>query len=302
MLRKWRGKVEPIIDPSDLGIDPEPSISRGHNVFNRAAHARPVEQMIVISERINGLFRSVGRAIDDRDENFVQALALRQVEAGATVLDVNTGPGRDDAVEAMRWLVHTVQEVTDVQLCIDSPDVMTVVGGMEVCDRSPIINSTTAEAERMAQLFPLCQEHDAEIICLAMDERGIPNDAESRTGMAMVMVTTAMEHGIMPDRLLIDPLVLPVRAAQDQSMKVVDAVRMLRMLDDPPLRTVVGLSNVSNGAKMRGVLNRTYLAMLMGAGLSAAICDPEDQELMDVLKAGQVLRNERLYADDFLRA
>ena len=118
----------------------------------------------------------------------------------------------------------------------------------------------------------------------------------------MLMMTTAMEFEVMPERILLDPLVLPVSAAQDQGHKVIEALRLFQMLNDPAPRTVVGLSNVSNGARDRGLLNRTYLAMLMGAGLSAAILDPEDRELMETVKSGQVLLDQKLYCDDYLRA
>jgi 5-methyltetrahydrofolate corrinoid/iron sulfur protein methyltransferase len=154
----------------------------------------------------------------------------------------------------------------------------------------------------MDVFLPLCREYGADIICLTMDEKGIPNDSESRAELAMLMITTAMEHEIMPDRLLLDPLVLPTRAAQDQGMKVIKAIQMFQSLNDPPIRTVVGLSNVSNGVKDRPLVNRTYLAMLLGAGLSAAILDPEDAALMETIKTAQVLRNEKLYCDDYLRA
>ena len=153
----------------------------------------------------------------------------------------------------------------------------------------------------MSSLFPLAAKYDAEIICLTMDERGVPNDAESRAEMAMLMMTTAMEHGITSDRIYLDPLVLPVSAAQDQAQKVIDAIRMFRMLDDPAPKTVVGLSNISNGASGRPLINRTFFAMLAGAGLSAAIMDPEDSELMDVLKTADVLLNRKLYCSDYLR-
>jgi len=135
-----------------------------------------------------------------------------------------------------------------------------------------------------------------------MDERGVPNDAESRAEMAMLMITTAMEHEIMPERLLLDPLILPTKAAQDQGKKVIEALRLFQTLTDPAPRTVVGLSNVSNGTKDRSLVNRTYLAMLMGAGLSAVICDPEDEDLMKTVKAGQILLDQKLYCDDFWRA
>jgi 5-methyltetrahydrofolate corrinoid/iron sulfur protein methyltransferase len=258
--------------------------------------------MLVISERVNGLFGAVGKAIDRRDGKWIQGHALHQLECGATVLDVNTGPGREDGPAAMDWLVRTIQDATDATLCIDTPGLKTMTAGLKAAKNPVIMNSTTAERKRMEALFPLCREHGAEIICLTMDEKGIPNDAETRTELAMTMVTVAMEHEIMPDRLLLDPLVLPIKAAQDQGMKVVKAIGMFQALNEPPIRTVVGLSNVSNGCKDRPLVNRTYLAMLLGAGLSAAILDPEDQLLMETVKTGQVLRNEKLYCDDFLRA
>ncbi|MCJ7516337.1 MAG: dihydropteroate synthase [Methanomassiliicoccales archaeon] len=258
--------------------------------------------MIIISERINGLFASVARAIDRRDAKFIQDIALRQVDFGAQVLDINTGPGREDAPAVMEWLVKTVQDVTELPLSLDTPGVKTMESGLKACKNKVIMNSTTAEQKKMERFFPLCKENDAEIICLAMDERGVPNDAESRAEMAMLMITTAMEYDILPERLYLDPLILPVGAAQDQGKKVIQALQLFKTLNDPPPRTVVGLSNVSNLTKERSLLNRTYLAMLMGAGLTAAICDPEDEELMKIFKAGQVLLNEKLYCDAFLRA
>jgi 5-methyltetrahydrofolate corrinoid/iron sulfur protein methyltransferase len=258
--------------------------------------------MIIISERINGLFASVARAIDKRDSKFIQDLAVRQVECGAQMLDVNTGPGREDAPAVMEWLVRTIQEVTDLPLSLDTPGTKTMEAGLKACKNKVVMNSTTAERKRMERFFSLCKEHGAEIICLAMDERGIPNDAQSRAEMGMLMMTTAMEYDIMPDRLYLDPLILPVGAAQDQPKRVIQALQLFQNLNDPPPRTVVGLSNVSNQTKERGLLNRTFLAMLMGTGLTAAICDPEDEELMKIIKAGQVLLNEKLYCDDFLRA
>jgi len=258
--------------------------------------------MYIISEKINGLFTSVSKAIDRRDAKWVQEHALRQLDCGAQALDINTGPGRDDGPAAMEWLVRTVQEVTSVPLCIDSPGIKTLSAGITAAKNKVIINSTTAERAKMDKLFPLAREHGSEVVCLCMDERGVPNSAEARAEMAMLMITTAMEHEIMPDRLLLDPLVLPTKAAQDQGAKVIEAVRMFQTLNEPPPRTVVGLSNVSNGTKDRPLVNRTYMAMLMGAGLSAAILDPEDKELMDTIKAAQVLLNQKLYADDFLRA
>ena len=258
--------------------------------------------MFIISERINGQFISVGKAIDNRDSTFIQELTLKQVESGAQALDINVGPGRDNGPEDMAWLVKTVQEVTEIPLCIDAFGPKTMEAGVKACNNPVIMNTTNADPARMEKYFPLCREYNAEIICLCMDEKGIPNSADARAEMAMLMMATAMEYEIMPDRLFLDPLVMPVGAAQDQGAKVIQAVSMFQSLNEPAPRTVVGLSNVSNGAKNRSLLNTTYLAMLMGAGLSSAIMDPEDQELMAALKAGEILLNRSLYCDDFLRA
>lgn len=259
--------------------------------------------MFVISERINGLFKSVGKAIDGRDAKAIQEMVKRQVACGANALDINIGPGRGaEGPETMKWLVETVQAVTDLTLCIDSPKTDVIEAGLSVCKNHTIINSTTAEAEKMKAVFPLAAKYGSDVICLTMDERGIPNDADSRSEMAMLMMTTAMEYGIPPEKILLDPLVLPTSAAQDQGKKVVDALKMFQVLNDPAPRTVVGLSNISNGTNDRPLINRTFLAMLAGAGLSAAIMDPEDKELMDVAKTTEILLNEKLYCSDYLRA
>jgi 5-methyltetrahydrofolate corrinoid/iron sulfur protein methyltransferase len=250
---------------------------------------------------MNGLFKSVGRAIDARDNKALQDLALEQVKLGANMLDVNTGPGRDDPVGDLTWMVETIQEVTDTPLCIDTPKPEAMEAGLKAAKGKVLINSTTAEAAKMDVLFPLAAKYNAEIIALTLDEKGIPNDAASRGEMALIMITKAMEHGIPTDNIYLDPLILPVGAAQDQGNKVLEALDMFKTLCDPAPKTVVGLSNISNNTKQRPLLNRTYLIMLMAHGLDAAIMDPEDSELMNAVKTSEILLNKKLYADDFLK-
>lgn len=257
--------------------------------------------MLIISERLNGVFKSIGKAIDARDKKTLQDLALEQVKLGATMLDVNTGPGRDDPAGDLVWMIETIQEVTDTPLCIDTPNPTAMEAGLETVKGKVLINSTTAEAAKMDKLFPLAAKYNADIISLTLDEKGIPNDASSRGEMALIMITKAMEHGVPTENIYLDPLVLPVGAAQDQGPKVLEALDMFKTLCDPPPKSVVGLSNVSNNTKQRPLLNRTYLIMLMAHGLDAAICDPFDKELMDAIKTSEILLNKKLYADDFLK-
>jgi len=257
--------------------------------------------LIVIGERINGQFPQVSKAIDARDSKYIQSLAVEQTNAGAHVLDVNTGPGREDGPAAMEWLVKTIQDIVHVRLSIDSPGLKVQQAGLSSCQLEPIINSTTAEQKRMEKFFPLAKEFNAEIICLTIDEKGIPNSAEARAEIAMALMANAMEHGVNPERLYLDPVVLPISAAQDQCPILCDAITALRALNTPPPKTAVGLSNISSGSEERSLLNRTYLAMLLGRGLDAAIVDPNDIELMKVVKASEVLLNQRLYAHSFLK-
>lgn len=257
--------------------------------------------MIVISERVNGLFKSVEKAIENRDEEFIRQLAKEQVEAGADIIDINTGPGQDNPSEVMRWLVETVQKEVNVPLSIDTPDMIAMEAGLKAVKGKAMINSATAEEEKMNTLFPLAKKYNADIICLTM-EKGIPNDANTRAELAMVMLAKAMEYEIPIENIYLDPLVLPVGAAQDQGPKVLEALDLFRTLHDPAPKTVVGLSNISNLTKNRPILNRTYLVMLMAHGLTAAIMDPTDRELMSALKTAEVLLNKRLYADGYLKA
>ena len=257
--------------------------------------------MLIISERLNGLFKSVGKALDERDKKALQDLTLEQVKLGASMLDVNTGPGRDDTAADVTWMLETIQEVTDTPICIDTPDPNAMEAGLKAIKGKVMINSTTAEANKMDKLFPLAAQYNADIISLTLDEKGIPNDANSRGEMALIMITKAMEHGIPTENIFLDPLVLPVGAAQDQGPKVLEAMDMFKTLCDPAPKTVVGLSNISNNTKQRPLINRTYLIMLMAHGLDAAICDPFDTELMNAIKTSEILLNKKLYADDFLK-
>lgn len=258
--------------------------------------------MLVVGERINGQFPQVSKAIDARDPKYIRELAGEQIHAGADILDVNTGPGRDDGPEAMAWLVKTIQDAFDVRLAIDSPGLKTQEAGLSACKRTPLINSTTAEEKRMEKFFPLALDHDADIVCLTINEKGIPNSVERRAEVAMTLLANAMDKGLAPEKLYLDPVVLPISAAQDQCPVVCEAVTAFRCLNTPPPKTIVGLSNVSSGADERSLLNTTYLVMLLGRGLDAAIVDPQDEQLMRALKASDVLLNRKLYANSFLRA
>jgi 5-methyltetrahydrofolate corrinoid/iron sulfur protein methyltransferase len=239
--------------------------------------------MFIISEKINGMFRAVRNAIAEKDAEAIQRIAKEHLAAGADALDINVGPASRDKEGTMKWLVETVQEVTDKPLCLDTPIPRVMEAALKVCDNPKIINSTNGEKERLDALLPLAAEYDADIIGLAMDEKGIPRDASGRTEIALQILASAMEHGIEPNRLYIDPVVLPVNAVQEQAPNTLKALGEVRLLSDPPP-------------------NRTYLVMCVGMGLDAAIIDPTDKEMVDAVITADLLMNRAIYADDFLKA
>lgn len=240
--------------------------------------------MLMIGENIQILSPAVKAAIEGRDARAIQALAVRQVEAGAGILDLNIGPQKKHGAEIMPWIVETVQEVTDVPLSLDTTNLAAMEAGLRACRSPAILNSASADPQRLDSVMQLAARHDAQVIALTMGVDGIPTTTDGRAGIAMESLLPAAEAaGLPPDRVLLDPLVLTVTGNQDVAMVAVDSIRMFKMLSDPPPMTTVGLSNVSNGCPdaIRGLINRTYLVMLLGAGLDSAICDPCDETLKE---------------------
>jgi 5-methyltetrahydrofolate corrinoid/iron sulfur protein methyltransferase len=258
--------------------------------------------MYAIGERINGMFKSVAAAIRDHNPEPIHQLARQQLAAGANCLDVNVGPASADPVAAMEWLVKAIREVTDAPLAMDTtkPDVMRK--GLELAGPGSVINSTKGQQEQLDIFVPMAVEHQASLIALTIDENGIPRDANGRAEIALRVVASAMEHGLAPERLMIDAVILPVNVTQPTPGYVLEAIRNVKLLSDPPPKTVLGLSNVSQGTLQRPLINRTYLVMALAAGLDAAIIDVLDDALMDAMITAELLMNRAVYCDDFLKA
>ncbi len=258
--------------------------------------------MIIIGERINGMFKAVKEAIATRDEAAIQDLALRQLAEGADMLDINVGTAAADPVDAMRWLVTTVRAVTSAPLSIDSPNFDTVRAGLEACDGEKMINSTTGQEAALDRFLPLAKEHDAAVVALCIDENGVPVDVDGRCAVALQVLAKAMEYDISPEKLYIDPIVIPVKADQKTPGIVLESIAQFHSLADPAPHIVVGLSNLSQGAVDRKLINRVFLTMAIGVGLDAAIVDPLDTELMDAMITAELLMNKTIYSDSFLAA
>jgi len=258
--------------------------------------------MLIIGEKVNVMSLTIGPAMKNRDPKPIQDMAAAQVEAGANALDINIGPARKDGPEMMEWVVNTVQDAVDVTLCLDTTNAEAMEAGLKVCKKQPIINSASGEPTRLETMTSLAAKYDAKLIGLTMPATGIPRDANGRMAIAVDIMTKMAEKGVPLENLYLDPLILPIAVSQEQALEGIEAIKMFRQLNDPPLKTVVGLSNISNGAlaETKPLLDRTYLTMLATVGLDAAIADPFDKELMDTVKTVRILRNEVLYCHSYL--
>lgn len=261
--------------------------------------------MLIIGERINVITKLQRLAMQERDKGPIQQMALNQVKNGAGMLDINIGPAEEKGEELMDWIVKTVQEVVQVPLCLDTTNPLAMEAGLKAHNNAwgrAMINSASGEEERLNNMMPLAGKYNSLIIGLTLDKTGIPALAEDRCAIAAEIMGKAAECGVPMEDIYLDPLIMPVPFSQEKSLESIRAIRLFREMNDPPMKTVVGLSNISNGApkELRPILNRVYTSLLMYEGLDSAIIDPLEREMIDVIKTTDILMGKTLYAHSYL--
>ena len=258
--------------------------------------------MFIIGELINGMYKDIGKAIQAKDKDVIQKKALEQLKAGADALDVNCGPASKDPVNDIQWLVKTIQEVTDKPIVIDSSKPQVIESGLKVLKNKAIINSTTADEDKLNVLVPLAIKYKARLIGLTISKKGIPQNKDQRLELAVTIVASAQEKGLPIEDIYLDPIVMPVNVAQSQMKDILESIREFKIISDPPPKTVVGLSNVSQGTCQRSLVNKTFLIMAVACGLDAAILDPLDKDLVDGAITSDLILNKHIYCDSYLDA
>lgn len=256
--------------------------------------------MILIGERINTGFKDIKQAVLNKDLVPIQQWAKKQTEAGADYLDVNLG-AVSSKPENMCWMIEAVQQVVDTPICIDSNKPQILAEAIKICKKKPIVNSTTAAEEKLDQILSVVAEHHARVIGVVMDESGTPRTADKRVENAGKILAKAMEYGIPTEDLFLDPIVMPLKFMQDQQKEILEAIRQFRLFSDPPPHIICGLSNVSNGTLHKKLINRTFLAMAIGCGLDAAICDVMDIDLINTARTADLIMNRQIYADSYIK-
>ena len=267
--------------------------------------------MILIGERINGMFKIVKEAIANKDKKAIQDLAAEQTKAGAAYLDVNVGTAASNQQDAMKWLVETIQETCSTPLSLDSQKPDVIAAGLKVINagNGVILNSTPlnkkSDEEVMDKYMEMAKQAGpkASIIALTMDKNGVPQDIDTRVSIAAEIVSKGMEKDFDPQRLFIDPIILPVKVpdAQVQPGNILTAIDQIRLLSEPAPHMTIGLSNLSQGTKERSLINRIFLAMAISRGMDSAIVDVLDQDLMNVVATSEMLMNKQIYSDSFLK-
>jgi 5-methyltetrahydrofolate corrinoid/iron sulfur protein methyltransferase len=243
--------------------------------------------MNLIGENIHIISKVISEAVKNRDSETIQSLAKAQTEAGADYLDLNLGPARKDPEDVSSWLVNTVQQVSGLPISLDTMNPVAMEAGLKNCKKRPLLNSASGKAESKAGMMPLALKYNTEIILSVITDAGCPPDVDARVESIMDTVAHANGLGIKMEDIRVDPIILPVSADQRQ---VREALEFIKILPDllPGVKSVIGLSNVSNGtpATLREILNRTYLVMMERNGLYSAIVDVLDNELMELNRGG----------------
>lgn len=241
--------------------------------------------MILIGENIHVISKIVREALIKRDENFV--LDLINAQNKMDYIDLNVGPAKSDLVEVLPWLAKIIQDNSECGISFDTTNSEEMKKGLEAFSGKSFINSISLDDERIEKIGGLAVEYCSNLIALTLSkENGIPKDADGRLEIAFNVYEKCLEKGIDNEKLFFDPLILPICVDQSQGIEAINTIKMIKESFDPPVKTVIGLSNVSNGCPkdLRPLINRVYASLAFGAGLDAAIIDAKDDELIRILK------------------
>ena len=255
---------------------------------------------VLIGERINPTGRKkLAEEIRDGSLFSVKREAIDQVRAGAKLLDVNMGVGGIDQVKAMQDAIREVSQITDAPLAIDTSDTNSLEAGLRAYPGRALINSVSAETERIETFLPLAKKYGAAILCLPITEDGVPKTAKDRVSAINGIITEAKKHGLKDGDFLLDSLVMTISADQNACLEVLETLRLYRERFGYP--ATMGLSNVSFGLPNRPLINSTFFAMCLAAGLDAPIMNPYDEKMQQALMASAALLGKDPRGIDFSR-
>jgi 5-methyltetrahydrofolate--homocysteine methyltransferase len=249
----------------------------------------PGEPFCIIGERINPTGRKVfQQQLRDGDLSRVEIDVAQQLAGGAMVLDVNMGAPLVDETELMVRAVKLIQGLTDLPLCIDSSIIEVLDAGLAAYEGKALVNSVTAEDERLEAILPLVAKYGAAVIALPNDEEEIPEEPQRRVELARKVIDVATgRYGIAIEDIVIDPLAMPVGADTTLGLKTMETISALR--EEFGVNMTLGASNVSFGMPDRHTIGAAFLPMAISAGLTSAIMDARSPQIVRAVKAADLL-------------
>lgn len=257
--------------------------------------------MKIIGEKINGTRKRVAQAIAERDAEFIKDLAQKQAAAGSAWLDINAGTHPSQEPDDLIWLIENIQSVVETPLSLDSANPKALKIAIQAVKHTPMINSISAEPERLANILPIVAEHGCPVIALAMDEKKIPETAEKRFEIIASIRAVARSHGVPDSNLYFDPLAMTLSTNSQSGMVAFEVMRRVRQ-EYPEAHLTIGLSNISFGLPARSFVNRYFLALAIEAGLDSAILDPLDREIQAAILATELVLGRDKHCLNFIRA
>ncbi len=254
----------------------------------------------VIGERINTSRKKVQAAVVARDVTYIQEDVKSQQEAGAHFIDVNGGARIGHEQEDMQWLLEAIAAVSIVPICLDSPDPAILEMAYAMVKEQPMINSISLEKERFEAMMPFLKGKKCKIVALCMDDSGMPNSSADIFKRAEQLVTELEGIGMIQDDIYLDPLVQPISTDSSKGTMVLDAVRQIKK-KFPEVHITGGLSNISYGLPERKIINRTFVALMMAAGMDSAIIDPLDEKIMSTIRIADMLNGHDNFCMNYLK-
>ena len=250
--------------------------------------------MLVIAERINATRKRVRKAILDRNADLIKKETLKQLEAGADCIDANAGIEAGREPDDLKWLLETIQSAADCVVALDSTNADALKAALPLHKGTPMVNSITGEDGRHEDVLPLVKEYDALLVALTIGPEGMPTTVDERLAAARGIVDLVTKQDIPLDHIYFDPIIYSAATDAKAGMMAIETVLGIKT-EFPDVHVTCGLSNISFGLPNRNVLNRTYLPMLMAAGLDSAIMDPTSAHMMAAVTAAEAI----LGRDDF---
>ena len=242
---------------------------------------------MLIGENLHIISKKTKEAIANRDCDYVLNNVKKQIDNGIKTIDLNIGPAKGAMQGSLRWLIELLDKNFSLNYSLDTTNIEEMKEGYDTLKnaQNAFLNSTSADEEKLNIASEIVSKHNANLIALTMcAQTGIPKTPDERVELAFSIIEKTSEFEIDNSKVWLDPLILPLCAAQEQAVVSLDTIRMLKESFDPEIKTLIGLSNISNGCpnELRADINRTFLALALGCGLDGAIVDAFDKRTIEV--------------------